>query len=36
LWVDKGEIGGTYTAVAADGTTSTPDSFTLSNGHVTN
>jgi hypothetical protein len=36
LWVDKGEIGGRYTAVAADGTASTADSFTLSNGHVSN
>lgn len=34
LWVANGEIGGRYTAVAADGTTSTADSFTVSSGHA--
>jgi len=36
LWVGNNEIGGSYTAVAADGTTSIADTFTLSNGHVNN
>jgi hypothetical protein len=36
LWVGNNEIGGRYTAVGADGTTSTADSFTLSNGRVSN